>query len=117
VPVLFLSFRCRRSRRPYLVRYRLLEELDGYEPLRTHRVDEEYLAAASGSEAALGLSSEQVFGVLACPHCGAGGAARCPCGRLMCADDDGPTPCPWCGRTLRFAGDGGSPFALSGRIG
>ena len=118
VPVIFIPFRCRRSRRPYLVRYRLLEALDGYEPLRTHRVDEEYLAAAGGSDAALGLSSEQVFGVLPCPHCGAEGAGRCPCGRLMCADDDvGPTACPWCGCTLQTAADGGGPFSLSGRIG
>jgi uncharacterized protein YegL len=118
VPVLFLPFRCRLSRRPYLVRYRLLEELDGYEPLRAHRVDEEYLAAAGGSGTALGLSSEQVFGIVPCPHCGAEGAGRCPCGRLMCAEggDHGPVACPWCGSTLHFAGDGG-PFSLSGRIG
>jgi uncharacterized protein YegL len=118
VPVLFLPFRCRRSRRPYLVRYRLLEELDGYEPLRTHLVDEEYLATSGRSEAALGLSSEQVFGVLACPHCGAEGAGRCPCGRLMCADDaPGLTTCPWCGCALEFTGERGGTFSLSGRIG
>jgi uncharacterized protein YegL len=119
VPVVFLPFRCQQSRRPYLVRYRLLEDLDGYEPLRTHRVDEEYLAAAGGSDAALGLSSAEVLGVLACPHCGADGAARCPCGGLMCADTDdaGTATCPWCALTLHPAGDGGSPFSLSGRIG
>lgn len=118
VPVLFLPLRCRRSRRPYLVRYRLLEELDGYEPLRTHRVDEEYLAAAGGSDAALALSSDEVLGVLACPHCGAEGAARCPCGGLMCADGGaGDATCPWCARTLKLAGEGGGPFSLSGRIG
>lgn len=118
VPVLFLPFRCRHSRRPYLVRYRRLEELDGYEPLRAHRVEEEYLAAAVGSDAALGLSSGQVLGVLACPHCGAEGAGRCPCGRLMCADDDpGPATCPWCGSLLQLADDGGGPFSLSGRMG
>jgi uncharacterized protein YegL len=119
VPVLFLPFRCQRSRRPYLVRYRRLEELGGYEPLRTHRVDEEYLAAA-GSDAALGVSSAEVLGVLACPHCGAGGAARCPCGGLMCSDDDddaGAATCPWCARTLRLADDGGGTFSISGRIG
>ncbi|HEX2211819.1 MAG TPA: TerY-C metal binding domain-containing protein [Longimicrobium sp.] len=119
VPLLFLPFRCQHTHRPYLVRYRLREELDGYEPLRTHRVDEDYLAAADGSDAALGLSSKQVFGVLPCPHCGAEGAGRCPCGGLMCADDGDhvPAPCPWCGRMLQFADDGGGPFSLCGRMG
>lgn len=116
VPVLFLPLRCSRTRGPYLVRYRLREELDGYEPLRTHRVDEEYLAAA-GEGAVLGLSSEQVFGVLPCPYCGAEGAGRCPCGRLMCADGvEVPVSCPWCGCMLELTGRGG-PFSLSGRMG
>jgi uncharacterized protein YegL len=116
VPVLFLPFRCGRTRRPYLVRYRLRDQLDGYEPLRAHRVDEAYMAAAGGSDAALGLSSEEVFGVPDCPYCGTGGAGRCPCGGLLCADrEGGPAVCPWCGSTLRFAG--GGPFGLSGRMG
>lgn len=115
-PVLFLPFRCSRTRRPYLVRYRLVEEGDGYEPLRTHPVDEAYLAAA-GEPTVQALSSEQVFGILPCPYCGAEGAGHCPCGRLMCVDGMEVTAsCPWCGSLPELPGRGG-PFSLSGRMG
>jgi uncharacterized protein YegL len=116
VPVLFLPVRCSGTGRPYLVRYRLHEDVGGYEPLRTHKVDEEYLAAG-GADAALHLSSGQLFGILPCPHCGAAGAGHCPCGRLMCADENARVTCPWCERTLAFGGGGGGPFSLSARVG
>jgi uncharacterized protein YegL len=116
VPVLFIPVRCSRTGRPWLVRYRLREELGGYEPVRTHKVDEDYLAAAGGG-ATLDLSSGQVLGILPCPHCRADGAGRCPCGQLMCADEDERVTCPACARTLEFSSGGGGPFSLSGRMG
>lgn len=115
-PQLFLPMRCSRTGRPYLQRYHLDDGAEGYEPVRTHRVDEEYFAGGT-RDTSLSVASDRLLGVLPCPHCRAPGAARCECGQLMCVThDQGPVECPGCHETVSFGGDGGS-FDISGRMG
>jgi uncharacterized protein YegL len=115
-PQLFLPLRCSRTGHPYLVRYHLNDEYQVYEPMRTHRVDEDYFAGGS-AETALSVSSAQLAGILPCPYCHAPGAGSCECGQLMCASrEEGTVNCPGCHQTLEFDGPGG-PFSLSGRMG
>ncbi len=113
-PQLFLAMRCSTTGRPYLVRYRLEESAECYVPVRTHPVDEEYLAASGGSPA-LSISSHQLCGVLPCPHCPNPGAGACGCGALMCAGDEGSYLCPGCHARVHLGGPG--EFSLAGRMG
>jgi uncharacterized protein YegL len=116
-PHLFLPARCSRTRKPYLIRYHLNDEHRVYEPVRTHRVDEEYFAGGS-AETSLSVSTSQLAGILPCPHCRADGAGRCECGQLMCATDEmGPVDCPGCDEKVSFGGPSRDSFDLSGRMG
>lgn len=38
-----------------------------------------------------------------CPHCAAGGIARCNCGGLSCWDGSSSVICRWCGRMANVA--------------
>ena len=114
----FMAMRCSNTRRPYLVRYRLSEEHEAYEPVRTHPVDESYFEGTSGTDASLAISSAHLMGILPCPHCHNDSAGRCQCGQLFCAGDDPDSvTCPGCRAELTFGGPGGGNFQISGRLG
>lgn len=115
---LFLSVRCSNYRTPYLVRYGWENEYGVYAARRVHVVDEDYFAGPKpGEDAQMGVSSEKLFGVLPCPHCGNRAAGACPtCGQVFCApEDDSNVQCPGCLRVL--SGGGPSEFSISGRVG
>jgi uncharacterized protein YegL len=57
------------------------------------------------------VSSDQLIGQPACPHCRAQvGMAVCGCGGIHCLEGEGEKTCPWCGKTGYYAtaasGDG-----------
>lgn len=116
---LFLSVRCSDTRKPFLVRYGFESQHGVYLARRVHVVDEDYFAGPRPNEdAQMGVSSEKIYGVLPCPHCGNEAAGSCPvCNQLFCApEDNSPVQCPGCERVL---GGGGGPgeFSLTGRVG
>jgi uncharacterized protein YegL len=113
-PQLFVALRCSTTGRPYLIRYRRDEGMECYVPVRTHPVDEEYMAASAGSDV-LAMSSRQLCGVLACPYCPHLGAGTCDCGTVMCAGEDECEVCPGCHQHVHFRGPG--EFSLAGRMG
>lgn len=115
-PQIFLPMRCARTGKPYLMRYHLDEDAEAYDPVRTHRVDEDYFAGGT-AETSLSVSSRHLMGVLPCPYCRAPGAGSCGCGQLMCASQgQGPVDCPSCNESVEFSDEGGA-FDLSGRMG
>ena len=116
---LFLSLRCCNTRAPFLVRYGFDPEYGVYAANKTHVVDEDYFAGPRPSEdAMMGISSEQVLGILPCPHCDNRSAGQCPnCQNLFCAPEDGADlQCPFCKAVLSNGGPGG-PVSLAGRMG
>jgi uncharacterized protein YegL len=111
---LFLSLRCSRFGQPYLVRYRLSSR--GYEPIRTHKVDNDYFTGQPGKSASFSLSSNLVLGVLPCPYCENEIAGVCECGTsFCCSPEDEVVNCPGCKSNLSFGGD--RDFDISGRMG
>ena len=116
---LFLSERCCQTRAPFLTRYGFDSEYGLYTARQTHVVDEDYFSGPRPAEDALmGISSENVVGILPCPHCDNRSAGQCPnCGNLFCAPEDGADlQCPFCEAVLSSGGPGG-PVSLSGRVG
>lgn len=115
---LFVALRCSRTRRPYLIRYRLAGYGALYEPVRTHPVDEDYFAgeAEATGQTEPDLSSGQILGVLPCPFCEAEAAGKCSCGTLFCcAPGQEEAVCPGCGSPLSLGG--GGDVSISGRLG
>ncbi len=111
----FVALRCSRTRRPYLIRYRLIDA-GFYEPIRTHPVDEDYFAGETTPNASVELSSGGLAGVLPCPYCENEIAGKCPCETLFCCSpEDENLICPGCSTNLSFS-DGGD-VSLSGRMG
>ena len=116
---LFLSLRCCNTRAPFLTRYGFDTEYGVYAAVRTHVVDDDYFAGPRPAEdAMMGISSENVIGILPCPHCNNRSAGQCPqCQNLFCAPEDGSgLVCPFCEAELGAGGPGG-PVSLSGRVG
>ena len=113
---MFLALQCSRTRRRYLIRYRLDPGGSRYVPVRTYPVDEGYLQQSDASAAGLSVSSELVMGVLPCPHCENDVVGRCECGTIFCCDEDTHSiVCPGCGSSLTMR-EGGA-FDLAGRQG
>jgi len=111
---LFLAFRCSRSKQPYLIRYSASSR--GYEPIRSHKVDDDYFTGQSGKPATFSLSSSHVLGVLSCPYCENEGAGICECGMsFCCGPDDTVVTCPGCKAHLQM-GDS-NDFSVTGRMG
>ena len=116
---LFLSERCCQTRAPFLTRFGFDDANGVYTARQTHVVDEDYFGGPRPSEdAMMGISSENVLGILPCPHCDNRNAGQCPnCQNLFCAPEDGSElVCPFCETELSYGGPGG-PVALSGRVG
>jgi len=111
---LFLVFRCSHTCQPYLMRYRLSNQ--GYEPIRTHKVDEDYFAGQSKNNASISLSSASLLGTAPCPYCGNEGNAMCfSCNTWFCrAPNQNSVICPGCKKNLTIQD---CAFDVSGRKG
>lgn len=110
---IFVAMRCSHTRRPYLIRYRLVES-SLYEPTKTHPVDEDYFAG--GTDASVELSSGGISGILPCPYCENRSAGKCPCETLFCySPEDEQLICPGCSASLSLSG--GGDVSLPGRMG
>jgi uncharacterized protein YegL len=117
--------RCSKTRLPYVAKFeRHMGRVETQDPalaemLRTRRyvlgatvpVKQSYFDLSMGEGSGQSVSSEDLIGQPACPHCGARiGMAVCGCGGIHCIDGPGEATCPWCGQPgfyrVAEAGDG-----------
>lgn len=112
---MFLALRCSKTKQIYLIRYQWTTS--GYVPVRTHRVDNDYLSGENKTEGGMQLSSEQILGTLPCPYCENDVACVCACGALFCnsSSNQGQVICPECRSLLKFGEEG--DFSVTGRLG
>jgi len=106
--------RCQTTRRPYLIKYErerqevaageLRVDCSLYRLAGCYPLGEDYFDWSDPRTAGLDISTSELLGVPACPHCGnATAMALCGCGKLMCVAGPGAAVCPWCGKQAEFA--------------
>jgi len=95
----FLHALCSRTRRPYLMRFTLIQEDGRYIAESSHPVDE---MEKGDADMLPPIHSSQLLNCPPCPYCEHRSAGMCRCGVLFCDDgrDEGPRACPGCGTLL-----------------
>ncbi|WP_422924728.1 VWA domain-containing protein [Singulisphaera sp. PoT] len=108
----FLKLYCSKVRRPYLVRYRLDEEVEGYMPVAAH-VLESTIDEGKGFEVPP-INSSLLLGSFPCPYCSNPHAGMCSCRALFCLPDEvNPSvTCPRCLSRITL-GQTGEDFAIN----
>jgi uncharacterized protein YegL len=113
----FLHARCRRTKKPYLMRFVRLEHANGYTATASHPLDE---LEEGDADLLAPINSPLLDGCPSCPYCENPVASPCPCGAIFCDERGsvGPVTCPACGRELFSApGGGGDGFDLPRALG
>jgi len=106
--------RCRKSRRPYIIKYEkeikaiatrdFKYDVSNYQLTGCYPLDEEYFSWSDPKTTNQKVNTNELSGAPGCPHCGAISAfAVCGCGKLLCIDGPGEVVCPWCEKTVTFA--------------
>lgn len=99
-PQVFFKVYCLDKKLPYLLRYRLNQEVQRYEPVRAHRLEVD-AKSAKGFKSANIPFPELLGSLPACPYCENGNVAQCNgCQTTMCLPLVSPPPfvvCPVCG--------------------
>jgi uncharacterized protein YegL len=119
--------KCQSNRRPYLIKYaKALKQseipefdfetmyfrLNGAYPVE----EESYSELSDNSPSGKHISSEELLGFPACPHCGNQfGFSTCACGNILCTGDEEITTCPWCSVQAKFGFGGGQINLNRGR--
>jgi hypothetical protein len=109
--------RCAKTRLPYVVKFeRHLGRFETRDPalaklLETRSyvlntavpIKNSYFDLTEEGGAAHSVSSDQLIGQPACPHCRARfGMAVCRCGGIHCLEGEGERTCPWCGNAGNY---------------
>lgn len=97
-----LFAKCQKSRKSYLMRYRWCHDRSTYLAVCAHPLHPENEGGREGLSLP-SVSSQELIGVPACPHCESKSAGRCDsCGGLFCIDPHGTSTviCPHCGNQL-----------------
>jgi uncharacterized protein YegL len=109
--------KCAKTRLPYVAKFeRHLGRFETRDPalaklLETRSyvlsaavpVKNSYFDLTEEGRAAQTVSSDQLIGHPACPHCWARfGMAVCNCGGIHCLEGQGERTCPWCGNTGHY---------------
>jgi uncharacterized protein YegL len=68
--LVFLPARCSGSRKPYLIRYRLVEGGEHYEAVQAHQVDSEYFSEPAEPGGLTTINLSKLYGAPSCPYCG-----------------------------------------------
>ncbi|MFX0132604.1 MAG: TerY-C metal binding domain-containing protein [Candidatus Hodarchaeota archaeon] len=98
---LFLTVQCSKMKEYFLIRFRLNEDETGFDPVKTHKIDKDYLDETVNEDDASHVSSDMLHGILPCPHCENNVVAKCPCGAIFCcSENDEYVVCPACNRKL-----------------
>jgi len=106
--------RCRKSRRPYIIKYEkenqslstgsLNFDISRFDIAGCYPLDEDYFTWTGAHASDLKVNTSDLTGSPGCPHCGAMTAfAVCGCGKLMCIDGPDKVICPWCEKSTSFA--------------
>ncbi len=76
----FFHARCAKTKKPYLMRFSLLEGIGRYKAVAAHPLDE----LDEGDEMLPPLSSSMLVGCPPCPYCENQSASLCRCGAIFC---------------------------------
>lgn len=106
--------RCRKSRRPYIIKYEkeskavatrdFKYDVTNYEIAGCYPLEEDYFAWSDPKATNQKVNTNDLVGAPGCPHCGAISAfAVCGCGKLLCIDGPDEVTCPWCEKKVSFS--------------
>ena len=110
----FIPGVCQKTKKPYLLRYRLDGSIGRYLCIAGHKLDKPFSKEEAGSIET--VSTGELKGLVPCPHCGSQGHGHCDCGTNTCLDVSNPVKyqeittimmnCPVCGKTgyMAFGG-------------
>ena len=112
----FIPGVCQKMKKPYLLRHRLDNSTGKYICVTGHKLEKAFSKEEAG--AIEKVSSNELQGLVPCPHCGSQGHGHCECGTITCLDVTNPVQvggvtgikmlCPVCGKTGYMAVGGGS---------
>ncbi|MGL6076681.1 MAG: TerY-C metal binding domain-containing protein [Fimbriiglobus sp.] len=111
----FLAARCRKSGKPYLMRFARRPYDSAYEAISAHKMEQ--LESDAGSQLPP-VNSSDLDGCPPCPYCENPIAGACSCGTIFCSkpNDRGPIICPGCKEQLTMSG-GGESFDIRRSMG
>jgi len=110
----FIPGVCQKTKKPYLLRYKLDVSIGRYRCVACHKLDKPFSKEEAGSIET--VSTGELEGLVPCPHCGSKGHGHCACGTTICLDVTSPVvfegkpsirmQCPVCGKTgyMTFGG-------------
>jgi len=100
----------------YLMRFRLNEQYNAYEPTNSHKLDGE-MREGAGVAQMPSFSSDMLMGPANCAYCHSPGAGACSCGAVFCLSNQpaASVTCPVCKNTLNLRSGGG--FDITGSAG
>jgi len=101
----FLFGHCSRSRKPYLMRFKLGDGGEIYEPVSAHAMEKEEPGMKRQDFKLPTISSELLNGTPPCPHCQNPLASSCGnCGTIFCSHPNNHEDviCPGCGGKLKW---------------
>jgi uncharacterized protein YegL len=103
----FIPGVCQKVKKPYLLRHRLNASTGKYVCVAGHKLDKPFSKEEVGAIET--VSSDELQGLVPCPHCGSQGHGHCECGTITCLDITNPVrvggmvaikmQCPVCGKT------------------
>lgn len=103
----FIPGVCQKTKKSYLLRYRLDETTGKFRCVAGHKLDQPFSKEEAGSIEK--VSSDELEGLVPCPQCGNQGHGHCDCGTNLCLDITNPIrvggtvaikmQCPACGKT------------------
>ena len=97
----FIPCKCQKTKRPYLMRYRLIDNVN-YDFVASHPLSKEFTSEQSIKLPPIPV--EQLLGDSSCPYCGNTIWGKCACGALLCIPDEQlRNTCPTCGLTLDYS--------------
>lgn len=104
---IFIPGVCQKMKKPYLLRYKIDDSTGKYRCVIAHKLDRPFSKEDSGALET--VSSDELQGLVSCPHCNSQGHGRCECGTIICLDVTNPVQiegmmaikmqCPSCGKT------------------
>ena len=102
----FIPGVCQKTKKPYLLRHRLDDTTGKYQCVAGHKLDRPFSKDEAGAIET--VSSNELQGLVPCPHCGSQGHGHCDCGVITCLDVTNPIEvqgmwvirmqCPVCGK-------------------
>ena len=94
----FIPCVCQKTKKPYLLRYRLDDSSGRYRCVAGHKLDKPFSKEEAGSIEV--VSTGELEGIVQCPHCTSPGLGRCSCGANICLDTTNSMRflCPVCGQ-------------------